>query len=121
MFDSPGDTGANAAGTMWATLGTDVPDPRARLKVIHESMAASKTHLNSMSPTARKVFTMVTMTPVMALLMSGLGAKLRPPMNVTISNVPGPKGPIYLNGGPLEATLDQPTPATKRRRLSKVS
>jgi diacylglycerol O-acyltransferase len=171
----PGDTCANAVGTMWATLGTDVPDPRARLKAIHESMVASKTHLNSMSPSARKAFTMVTMTPVIAVLISGLGAKVRPPMNVTISNVPGPKEAIYLNGArleafypisipvqgqalnitcvtydgkfnigftgcrdslphlqrlavyagdaldELEATLDQPTPATKRRRLSKVS
>jgi diacylglycerol O-acyltransferase len=86
----PGDTGANAVGTMWSTLGTDEADPLARLKAIHESMVASKTHLNSMSPSARKLFTMVTMTPVIAVLMGGLGAKVRPPMNVTISNVPGP-------------------------------
>jgi WS/DGAT/MGAT family acyltransferase len=99
----PGDTGANAVGTMWSTLGTDVPDPLARLKAIHESMVASKSHLNSMSPSARKVFTMVTMTPVIAVLMSGLGARIRPPMNVTISNVPGPREAVYLNGARLEA------------------
>lgn len=99
----PGDTGANAVGTLWSTLATDVGDPLLRLDAIHESMAASKTHLNSMSPSARKVFTMVTMTPVIAVLMSGLGAKVRPPMNVTISNVPGPRTPIYLNGARLEA------------------
>jgi diacylglycerol O-acyltransferase len=99
----PGDTGANAVGTMWSTLGTDVSDPLARLRAIHESMVASKTHLNSMSPSARKTFTTVTMTPVIAVLIGGLGAKVRPPMNVTISNVPGPKEPVYLNGARLEA------------------
>jgi hypothetical protein len=88
---------------MWSTLGTDVPDPLARLKAIHESMVASKSHLNSMSPSARKAFTMVTMTPVIAVLMSGLGARVRPPMNVTISNVPGPREAVYLNGARLEA------------------
>lgn len=99
----PGDTGANAVGTMWSTLGTDVSDPLARLRAIHESMVASKTHLNRMSPSARTIFTMVTMTPVLAVLMGGLGAHVRPPMNVTISNVPGPKEPVYLNGARLEA------------------
>jgi WS/DGAT/MGAT family acyltransferase len=99
----PGDTGANAVGTMWSTLATDVSDPVARLTAIHESMDAAKTHLNSMSPSARKIFTMMTMAPVVAVLMGGLGARVRPPMNVTISNVPGPREPIYLNGARLEA------------------
>jgi diacylglycerol O-acyltransferase len=171
----PGDTGANAVGTMWSTLGTDVADPLARLTAINKSMVASKTHLNGMSPSARKAFTMVTMTPVIAVLMGGLGASVRPPMNVTISNVPGPKEAMYLNGArleafypvsipvpgqalnitcvtydgkfnigftgcrdslphlqriavyagealdELEAALNQPIPATKRRRLTKVS
>ena len=99
----PGATGANAVGTMWSTLATNLPEPTQRLRAIHASMDASKTHLNSMSPSARKIFTLITMTPVVAVLMGGIGARVRPPMNVTISNVPGPREAVYLNGARLEA------------------
>jgi WS/DGAT/MGAT family acyltransferase len=99
----PGETTANAVGMLWAGLSTDVDDPRTRLQAIHESMDATKTHLLRMSPEARKVFTLSMMAPVIAVLLGGLGARLRPPMNVTISNVPGPRTPLYLNGARLEA------------------
>ncbi len=99
----PGETGANAVGYTWAGLGTDLADPRDRLDAIHRSMQATKTHLHSMSPAARKVFTLITMTPVIGILLSGLGAHVRAPMNVTISNVPGPREAMFLNGARLEA------------------
>jgi len=99
----PGETGANAVGYLWSGLATDVADPRARLDAIHRSMKASKDHLKTMPPEARKLFTLATMAPVIGVLLTGLGTRRRPPMNVTISNVPGPTKPVYLNGARLEA------------------
>jgi WS/DGAT/MGAT family acyltransferase len=98
-----GDTDANSVGFVWATLGTELDDPRARLAAVHSSMRASKDQLRVLSPQARKTFTMAFMAPVIGVLMSGLGDRLRSPMNVTISNVPGPRGTAYLAGARLEA------------------
>jgi hypothetical protein len=97
-----GEAGANHVGFVWASLATDLPDARARLEAVATSMTASKDHLHAMTPPARKVATMLTMAPAIAVLMGGLGTKLRP-MNVTISNVPGPDRPLYLNGARMEA------------------
>ncbi len=99
----PGETTANAVGYLWASLATDQVDPRARLEAIHSSTTAAKVHLGTMSPEARKVFTTLTMTPLIAVWVAGLGARVRPPMNLTISNVPGPREPLYLHGARLEA------------------
>jgi WS/DGAT/MGAT family acyltransferase len=98
-----GDTDANCVGFVWATLGTDIEDPRARLAVVNASMRASKNQLRAVSPRARKTLTMATMLPVIGVLMSGLGDRLRAPMNVTISNVPGPRSTAYVAGARLEA------------------
>jgi WS/DGAT/MGAT family acyltransferase len=99
----PGETTANAVGYLWANLATDVDDTRQRLDAIHASTTAAKAHLKSMPAAARKLFTTLTMTPVIAVWVTGLGARVRPPMNLTISNVPGPREPLYLNGARLEA------------------
>lgn len=98
----PGETGANAVGYLWAGLATDVADPQERLAAIHRSMQASKDHLKQLPPRARKVFTLATMAPVIGVLLTGVGATRRPPMNITISNVPGPRQPLFLNGARLE-------------------
>jgi WS/DGAT/MGAT family acyltransferase len=99
----PGETTGNAVGYLWANLATDLADPRQRLDAIQASTSAAKAHLNTMPPGARKLFTTLTMTPVIAVRVAGLGARVRPPMNLTISNVPGPREPLYLNGARLEA------------------
>lgn len=98
-----GQEGGNAIGFLWATLGTDQADPRARLAAIHASMQASKHHLQTLPNDARLMFTMLTMAPAIGVLMSGLGARVRPPMNISISNVPGPSQPLYLNGAQVQA------------------
>ena len=86
----PGETGANAIGFVWASLATDIADPVARLQAIHESMRASKSHLRTMDPATRKVFTMAMLAPAIAVIVSGVGDKVRPPMNVVI-----PKNPFH--------------------------
>lgn len=93
----------NAVGFIWGSLGTDVADPLARLRLIHASMQVAKDNVRNVPPAIRQMFTMLTMAPAVGMLMTGLGAYIRPPMNVTISNVPGPDGTLYLNEAKLEA------------------
>jgi len=94
---------ANAVGFVWARLGTDYADPIERLRVVRNSMRASKAHLNSLPPGARIAYTMATMMPSIGLLLSGMGPRFRPPMNLVISNVPGPDKPLWLEGARMEA------------------
>lgn len=99
-----GQEGGNAVGFLWADLGTDIDDPIERLGRVHRSMNAAKEHLNAMDPSARPVFTMMTMALPIAVLMTGQGARIkRPSMNVTISNVPGPTKELYLDGAAMQA------------------
>lgn len=93
----------NALGFFWSVLGTDKADPLDRLDAVHHSMAASKDHLQGIPGPARMNFTMMTMLPPMAVLLSGQGARVKPPMNVVISNVPGPDRPLYLGEARMEA------------------
>jgi hypothetical protein len=46
---------------------------------------------------------MLLMSPYILQLMSGLGGRMRPVFNVTISNVPGPEETLYYEGAKLEA------------------
>ncbi|TJY64685.1 wax ester/triacylglycerol synthase family O-acyltransferase [Sinimarinibacterium sp. CAU 1509] len=98
---SSGDDG-NAVGFLWAVLGTHLDDPVERLQAIRRSMEVSKLHLQSLPPKVRSALTMATMAPVIAVLMSGQGPRVRPSMNVVISNVPGPAQPLYLGRAELE-------------------
>ena len=66
-------------------------------------MQAAKDQLGPMEPSARKIFTLSMMAPAIGVLASGVADRIRPPMNVVISNVPGPRKTMYLNGARLEA------------------
>lgn len=94
-----GEQGGNAVGFLWADLGTDTDDPLLRLDAVHRSMTAAKEHLKSMPTAAQPTFTMLTMVLPVATLLSGQAPRLpRPAMNVTVSNVPGPRETRYLEG-----------------------
>lgn len=99
----PGEEGGNAVGFVYASLATDVADPVERLQAIRASMQAWKDQLGSMEPSARKALTFSMMGPTIGVLASGFADRVRPPMNVTISNVPGPRQTMYLHGARLEA------------------
>jgi diacylglycerol O-acyltransferase / wax synthase len=101
---APGDTSeGNSVGFLWANLATDIESPIERVRAISASMQASKSHLSGLPQALRSPYTLATMSPVISVLLSGLGGKLPPPMNTTISNVPGPQNKLYLNGAELQA------------------
>ena len=71
--------------------------------MIQASTARAKEHLQSLPKAALTQYTMAIMAPYILQILTGLGGRLRPVFNITISNVPGPDQPLYLNGAQLEA------------------
>ncbi len=95
--------GGNQVAMMLANLATDVEDPVTRLRLVIESTVAGKERLASMSPSERVAYAAAIGAPFAPMVLTGL-ARRRPIFNVVISNVPGPKKPLYLNGLKLEET-----------------
>ena len=96
--------GGNAIGSIMVRLGTEHADAGARLRTVHASMTDGKQALASMTPV--QILTMSALGQAPAILapilrMQGL---VRPPYNVIISNVPGPRTKQYLNGAELVGT-----------------
>jgi WS/DGAT/MGAT family acyltransferase len=98
------DEGTGTAITfICANLATDVEDPVRRLAGIHASTQRAKEHLQGLPRAALTQYTIAVMAPYILQLLTGLGGRLRPVFNLTISNVTGPEQPLYLNGARLEA------------------
>jgi diacylglycerol O-acyltransferase / wax synthase len=98
---SASDEGGNATGTIMVGLGTDLADAGQRLESIHTSVERGKEGLASMSPTQILAMSAVGLTPLVLLPMLRMQGLTRPPFNLVISNVPGPRNPLYLNGARL--------------------
>jgi len=90
-------------GVMVAELGTNIADPRQRLEAIKRSTEAAKRHLAEVPPAGRAAYTLLVTGPYIAGLVTGLGGRSPVPFNVGISNVPGPREPLFFNGSRLDA------------------
>jgi WS/DGAT/MGAT family acyltransferase len=99
--DDAGD--GNAVGAIIASLGTDVVDPGKRLAGVHESMQAGKELLSGMSRTQVLAMSAMTVAPLAMSSLFGMNRFLRPPFNLVISNVPGPRRPLWWSGAALDA------------------
>ena len=99
--------GGNAVGAILATMGTDIDDPIERLKAITASTGAAKAQLQTMSTTAIIAYSAALLAPAGAQIAGALTG-VQPPwpytFNLCVSNVPGPREPLYFNGSRLEAT-----------------
>lgn len=99
--DDPG--GGNAVGSILASLATHIADPVERLKVIRESVCRAKEQLHGMSREAIIQFSALQMLPFAFQHVTGMSGRMRPPFNVVISNVAGPKETLYFRGARLDA------------------
>lgn len=95
-------TGGNAVGAVMVKLGTDLADPADRIASIHASMKDGKDALSSMSPVQILAMSAIGVAPAVLSPLLRMQGIARPPFNLVISNVPGPRAPHYYNGARLE-------------------
>jgi diacylglycerol O-acyltransferase len=96
--------GGNAVGSVMVKLGTELHDPADRLAAIHTSMKTGKEALGSMSQLQILAMSALGMAPSIVTPMLRLQGIVRPPFNLIISNVPGPRSVQYLNGAKMTGT-----------------
>jgi diacylglycerol O-acyltransferase len=94
--------GGNAVGAVMVKLGTDQSDPADRLQGIHHSMVTGKEALATMTPAQILAMSALGLGPAVLAPMLKMDGLTRPPFNLIISNVPGPKQPLYFNGARME-------------------
>jgi WS/DGAT/MGAT family acyltransferase len=94
--------GGNAVGTILCNLATDVDDPAERLMAIRASMLAGKEGLAGLSQLQVTALSAAMLSPFVLSQLPGIGGIAPPAYNLVISNVPGPKEPLYWNGARLD-------------------
>jgi len=92
---------ANAVGFIVGDLATDIEDPGERFQAIRQSMIAGKEVYSGLTPGEATLFTQINASPLMVFNLLGIG-HLFPAYNLIISNVPGPRKPMYWNGAQLD-------------------
>lgn len=90
--------GGNALGSVMVKLGTDLADPGARLHAVHASMVDGKRALAEMTPVQILAMSALGQAPAILGPMLRMGGVVKPPYNLIISNVPGPRTTQYFNG-----------------------
>ncbi|MEO0338632.1 MAG: wax ester/triacylglycerol synthase family O-acyltransferase, partial [Bacteroidota bacterium] len=105
-----GATEGNNLSMMLVQLATTIDDPIERLEVIHENTIRGKTYQGALGAK-----TLSNMAEVVPFGVANQASKLysrfhlsemhNPVFNVTITNVPGPQIPLYLNGHKLESIM----------------
>ncbi len=99
------DPWTNRVSSIVAELPTDCDDPIERVARCREAMADAKRQLD-LVPADTLVQATDTMSPVVATaavrLMARLSDRVNLPINVVISNVPGPRHALYFAGAKLD-------------------
>ncbi|MEZ4288490.1 MAG: wax ester/triacylglycerol synthase family O-acyltransferase [Polyangiales bacterium] len=106
--DDEADQANNKVSAMWTSLGTDIADPIARIKVINKSTRGAKEEQQAMGAETLQSWAELAAPRTFNMAMRfysrmQLADYHRPVHNLVISNVPGPRFPLYLAGAKLEA------------------
>ena len=91
----------NQIALLLANLGTHIADPLQRLATIKGSTQDAKQRFMRMGAKAMLSYVGAIMGPTGINLITGLAPRWQA-FNVVISNVPGPKRPLYINGARCE-------------------
>lgn len=94
----------NAITFLLAKLHTEQADHFARLQAIHLSTQYAKRRLKKLpDKVSREMMGALLMGPYLGQVGLGLAGRFAPINNLIISNIPGPKRTLYLNGARMEA------------------
>ena len=85
-----------------ANLGTHKADPLQRLEIIHRSVQNAKERFGRMKPNEILSYSGLVYSLAGLNLVTG-AMPSRQAFNLVISNVPGPREPLYWNGAKLDA------------------
>jgi diacylglycerol O-acyltransferase len=98
-FDGSG----NAVGIVPCSLATHLGDPHDRLTEIIASMNAAKAELATQSPLQTQLLTgLIATGSLLATQVPGAADLAPTPVNLIISNVPGPREPLYWDGARMQ-------------------
>ncbi|MEV1169422.1 wax ester/triacylglycerol synthase domain-containing protein [Nonomuraea sp. NPDC049784] len=92
----------NQISAMVAPLPTNVPDPRERLQAVGTAMSRAKRRFALAPATWLSELCSMLPAPLTSLATPAifrLAGMAFPPVNLIVSNVPGPQFPLYLCGG----------------------
>ena len=99
--------GGNKVSNMFTSLRTDIADPVARLHAIHDVTSAAKEMHNLLGADMLADWSEYTPPKPYSWFMRQYGRfrlaeRHRPPINLVVSNVPGPRDPLYVAGARME-------------------
>lgn len=83
-------------------FGSDINSPARRIKQIIRTTRNAKTKLSHMSAEANEDLATFFMVPFLMVTLSHSSQRFPPVFNAIVSNVPGPKSRMYLEGSRLE-------------------
>lgn len=94
----------NSISFIIAKLHTGIADPLTRLRAINRSTTLAKDRYQTLpSRMTRETLGTLVMGPYLGQVAVNLGGRYTPVFNLVISNVPGPRDFLYLNGARMEA------------------
>jgi diacylglycerol O-acyltransferase len=99
-------TFGNRISTMIVPIPTDVADPARRLERAHQLLRSAKEHHAALPAdllTDASAFVPPAVAALAARTTVGILGRTRPPLNLVVSNVPGPRSPLFIAGARLEA------------------
>jgi diacylglycerol O-acyltransferase / wax synthase len=99
-------TFGNRVSMMIVPIATDEPDPARRLRRTHELLKSAKERHRALPAdllTDAASFIPPAVMALAARTAMGVLGRTRPPLNLVISNVPGPREPLFFAGAKLEA------------------